>query len=65
MMLSWFPIQNDLVPQKFAKILGTIAIMVNTMTRACPVQHPNTRLFTKCNGKTTLSKGLKTHRKDL
>ena len=37
MTLSWLPIQNDLVPQKFAKILSTIVIMVNMMTHACPV----------------------------
>ena len=28
MTLSWLPIQNDLVPQKFTKILSTISIMV-------------------------------------
>ena len=38
MTLSWLPIKNDLVPRKkLLKILSTIAIMVNTMTRACPV----------------------------
>ena len=38
MTLSWDPIQNDLVPQKkLLKILNTIAIMVHTMIRACPV----------------------------
>ena len=61
MTLSELPKQNDQVPlEKLPKILDTIAIMVYTMTRACPVKHPNTRLFTKYNGETTLLKGLKT-----
>ena len=38
MTLSELPKQNDQSPlRKFPKILNTIAIMVYTMTRACPV----------------------------